>query len=124
MLKTHFTMDDEREIRVLNGFKPFLRILKAFDRGIFRTRNSDNLIKNVFFTFCVACVLICHISIAIVIFWSFFDDKFKIEKIASSVPIGTCAVLILLTFSSLVLRRETIGKTINRLQQFVEKRKL
>lgn len=117
-------MDSERKISVMKKYKPFLRILKAFDRGNFRNRNSDILMKNLFFSFCMACVLFCHISTIGVIFWGFFDDKFELQKIAPAVPIGTSGVLIVLTLTSLVLRKDKIEKTINHLQQLVDKREL
>lgn len=117
-------MDCEREIRVMNEYKPFLRILKAFDRGNFHIRNSGIQFKNVFFTFCVTCVLFCHISIVIAIFWSFFDDKFKLKKIVPAVPYATSGILIVLTLSSLVLRSDKIGTTFNHIQQLVDKREI
>lgn len=114
-------MDSARKIHVMNKFRPYLRILQAYNCSNFCNKTSSDLRKSGLFAFSVTIVTIIHISVVSMCARDIYDDKFALNKLGATLPMCTSGVQVVLTLIALIWKNPLICRVIDHLQRIVQK---
>lgn len=108
-------------ITVMVEFKPFLRMLKAFNSDNFRQHNFAALIGNIFHTLRVTALFVALIMEMVLGYWFCVDYDYGMDKVARAFPIDLCILQTIVSSGSLMSQNQVMGETIERLQGIVRR---
>lgn len=117
-------MSDISKKSILNEFKPYFRIINAFNPEHFHGRDWRALLFSGFFAFCLV-LFVCLVPIYIILgSWYLLENESDLVEIAVTVPILATLLQMELTFVALIMENHTIIETMDRLQRVIDQRKL
>lgn len=113
------------EIRVWSAFKPFLRILNAYNCDKFRygTRWRFNS-QNVFYAFSSTMMVFLLLATIILLVWHLIEINVSLENYLVELPIAISILQMEVIFITLLLKNRIITTTIQRLQGIIDQRKI
>lgn len=109
-------------VDIISEYRPFLRILKAFN--IDNYRNNDrhifwNNLLILLFTITLATAEILEFVLGV---WHFFDHGFILRKIANALPLLISSVQVLSSYATLSMKNHEIQRVLDNLQETIDKR--
>lgn len=113
-----------RKICIFKEFRPFLRLLTAYNRNNFRHQNPRRNMHSVFYALFTTLLIPLLPLLIILGFWYLFENGSDSRKIIVGFPVIISIVLTALTFIALVVKNRRISETINEMQKMVNQRKL
>lgn len=116
-------MRNSREIRVLNAFRPFLRLLTAFNRNHFRHNNWRSIVRSVFYAFGAMVAVIANSAWIVLLAWYLFETEAELKKFVVAIPMLVTLLQIKLTFIALMMEHRTITETIDQLHRVINQSK-
>lgn len=119
-------MNNQPELCVLSAFRPFLRILNAFNSDSFHSDNNKNswfIRSSVFCAFGAILIGAAIFNYFVLIAWYLFENGANLEKCMIAVPILVTLLQLELTFIALVGKNTIITETIEQLHGVINQRK-
>lgn len=115
-------MNKSGYIRVLNDFRPCLRLIKSCNPNNFRElRNWRSIPFSILFNAFIATMTVLTIPIYHVLgFWYLFESEVSLTNFAISLPILITFAQLETTFVELMRKNDVIDATIKRLQQLID----
>lgn len=111
------------KIRVLNNFRPYLRLLNAFKFDNFHQSDWYSIRQSIYYAIYAALLLIL-IPVAIVLgAWYLIENLGDLRKIIVVFPLLISMVQVVLSFVALIRRNILINETIYRIQHMTNRRK-
>lgn len=110
-------------ILVFSEFRPYLRILSAFNIDNFCGKDLSLIGKHILLVFWLLILVISMISVAVLSYWNCVDTGLTMDKLGFTLPIVLSIVQTLLTHMSLSLNNCLISEAIEFLQFAVDERK-
>lgn len=110
------------EIRVLNRFRPYLRVLQAFNHENFHHHDWRSTRRSIYygcFSFLIGTFTATVIFLSV---WFLIDNDCDFGKLVVLLPLQMSIIQMGLTFLPLVKNNRIINETIERIQLVVEKR--
>lgn len=111
---------DSRRIRILEEFRPFLRLLRAYNRK----KLFCNKIHSVFYAIFTTLLIPLLPIVIILSFWYLFENGGDLRKIVVGLPVILSLALSAITFIALIIKNQLISETINEVQKAINQRKL
>lgn len=111
------------EFCVLSAFRPFLRLLNAFNRDHFCYKDCCSKLRSVFYVICATMMVLLIAVVIIFAFWYLIEINASMKSFFVSLPILFSTLQMGLTFIALLLTNSTITNTVNRLQELIVQRK-
>lgn len=115
-------MADHQVFHVLKEYRPYLRILAAFNAGNFHAKRLRPLIGNIRYAVCVAVMFVSMAALAILSYWHCMENESNVDILSDSLPVIMSLSQMLLTHVSLMLRNRLIHATVEHLQGIVDER--
>lgn len=115
-------MADEEEFTVLAEYRPYQRILEAFNGDNFRHKSRHQLIEHARYAVCVAFILAAMFAFAALSFWNLRDIEFDVKIVSFSMPIILTITQMLITHVALMRKSRAIRAAMVRLQETVVER--
>lgn len=118
-------MNNYKNIHVLNGFKPFLRLLKAFNSDILFHYNSNwrLALHSAKYAFYSTMILISSVNLILFGCWYLLETGAMLETIVVSLPLLMGLLQTTTSFIAMLIRNRIIIEAINRMQNVVDQRK-
>lgn len=113
-----------QELIVLQEYRPYQRILEAFNSEQFRNKGSRRKLHNVCSAACVIAMFSTLAALAVLAYWYFMENGFDINIISASLSAELLYIQLLLTQIALTARNRLIRATIEDLQKVVDEREL
>lgn len=114
-------MSNSSEIRVLNAFVPFLRLLTAFNCNHFRHKNWRSIVRSVFDAFGATVTVTANFAWIILITWYLFETEAELKKFVVAIPMLVTLLQIELTFIALMMKHHTITETVDQLHRMINR---
>lgn len=115
-------MDESSQLRILQRFHFYRRILESFDSNHFRSpshwRQNLPCILRVISTILLLFVVVCTLSLII---WHVFDDDANRDTFLVAIQLVFMFLRSLLGIVSMICLKDIIIGTMNRLQRIIEK---
>lgn len=116
-------MENYTKIRILNKFKPFHRILKAYNCNNFHFHNWRSIFRSIFHAFCVAIIFMILPIWIVLIVWHLIENSDDFKVIVAGLPIVITIAQADLAFIALIVENGTIVEIMNRIQEVIDRRK-
>lgn len=116
-------MSNLNDMSVLIELGPLFRILDAYNRDNFRHRNWRSILHSVFYAFVASAIITLFFGWMALLTWYLVDNTDNVKMFIVAVPVLVTSFQLQLTLIELVLKSRTIAKTIEQLQQAINKRK-
>lgn len=116
-------MNVRRNCQVMEEFKPFLHILKAFDANNFRQKEWPELLASILHTLRVTTLLVTMILQMALGYWFCVEYDYGMEEVSRAFPINLCILQTILSGSSLTLQHRKMDNTLERLMTIVGRSK-
>lgn len=110
-----------RQLCTLRAFRPYLRLLKAFNWENF---GRDEWHSRIFVALGVLTGVLALISVDLLAVWKMADENFNIKVVSSSLPLIFSMAEQVLIFFVLVWQNRQIDVCVERLQATISKRKM
>lgn len=114
----------EQEFLVLKEYRPYQRILEAFNSENFHGKNPKEIVINILYALCFTAIFVAMAALAILSCWYCMEIEFNIGILSITLPIVLSLVQLLLIHSSLIWKNRLIRTTIDHLQEMIDRRKL
>lgn len=116
-------MTNSRKIHIFSEFKPFLRVITAFNSENFHDRYWRGNLHNITYAFVSAFINLLLFIVNSLAIWYLIEigDNFKKLFVASPSAMGLLQMQI--TSITMILKNRKIHATFERLQQLVDHRK-
>lgn len=111
------------KIVVLNENKPFLCLLKAYNRDNFHWYNCRAIIMSGIHAFGVIAIILLLPTYILLIVWQLIDKGADFRAFAVGLPLIITFLQIELSLIALIVKNRTIIETIIRIQSMVDRRK-
>lgn len=108
------------QVHVLKEFRPYLRILNAFNFENFQKPDGIQIVTNVIYATLVGLFTISTCLILSLGYWNFIDTHFQMDIISTTLPVLLTILQIVFTQLSLTLRSRLITETIHHFQEVVD----
>lgn len=109
-------------IRVLNQFRPYLRLLQAFNIENYRHHDWHSTRRSICYGCCAFLIGTFTLTLVFFSFWFVIDNDCDFGKLVVVLPLQISVTQMELTFFSLVKNNRIIDETIERLRLVVGKR--
>lgn len=118
------TMDGRKtqKIDIISEYRPFLRILKAFNINNYRYNDRRLCRSNLLILLYTVTLATAEILEFILGVWHFFDHGFILKKIASALPLLISSVQVLSSYATLSLKNHEIDQVLENLQNTIDAR--
>lgn len=116
-------MEKHRDIRILSEFRPYLRLLTAYDRNHYRQRNSGRTLRSLYYPIATTSVVFGIPFMVILAVWHVIDNGGNLGMITVALPVQTSIIQMEITFISLMMKSRTISKTFDKIQEIIDRRK-
>lgn len=117
------TMNVNKNCLVMEEFKPFLHILKAFDPNNFRQKEWPDLLFSILHMLRVTTLLVTMILQMALGYWFCVENNYGMEAVSRAFPINLCILQTILSGSSLTLQHRKMDETLDRLITIVGRSK-
>lgn len=114
----------EGSIEVLKEFRYIAQIFALYNRENFKVSDRKTCVNNILAAFIFVTLLVCLGLLIVSAVWHSFDYNFAINKTAFALPVCFRALQTFLIYFTLVASNRKITKTITRLQNVINKRKI
>lgn len=113
-------MGESSEARIFDSFRPYLRLLQAYNFENFRP-NNPNIRNNV--RDAIGFTLFISLSIILIFLqvWCLVESGGDLGKIAILIPMLNCNLALALMYPALIIKNRIINGTINRLEQVIDR---
>lgn len=108
------------KICVLYAFRPYLRLLKAFNFDNFR---HNNWFQSVFYAICLILLIFLVLVLIVLGFWYLIEIDAGLRKAVVSLPILFSLMQMEIAFISMVANNSTISKMVDGLQTVIDQSK-
>lgn len=113
-------MSKFNKIHVLKEFKPYLRLIKAFNLDNFRnTGNRHRILNSVFDAFATSSIIFSIPIFLILGVWYLIENDADLRKISVALPILISILWMWLIFIALMAQNRIIRDIIDQLQRVV-----
>lgn len=109
------------KIHALNGLKPYLRLIQAYNDENFRDHNWRNILNSVFYAFCATGVIILLPIFILLAVWYLIENDADLIKVVIAVPLLATLLQMELAFITLLMKNRMAIEMIDRLQQVIDK---
>lgn len=116
-------MENPKKIRVLWGFNPYLRILKAFNADQFDRSDRNRFVENVWFASGVAMFAATIPIITALAIWFLYDKGATMQIAVAVIPPTLTLLQLLLTFSILIKRNQEISELLRQIRNVIDQRR-
>lgn len=116
-------MANEQMTTVFAEYRPYLRILEAFNAENFGSQDQRRTITNVRYAVCVAALFMSSASLSILSYWHCMENGLSVDILSDAMPIILSLVQLQLTQISLMAKNRVIRATIESLQNTVDQRR-
>lgn len=110
------------KIHVLNAFKPFLRVLKAYNRANFQHHDWHYIRRSVFCALCASLAIVCIPIYIVMAIWYWIEFGFELKQSIATVPLVFSFLYVEVACIALVYKSHQISVTIQRLQILIDRR--
>lgn len=118
------TVENSTKIQILNEYRPYLRLLKAYNVDNFRQNGQrQNYYRSVFDAFFTTFIIVIMSSHLLFDIWYIIDYHTDLKKVVTLFPLTMTTLQIWVSFIAFLLKNGTITEMIDRLQSVVEQRK-
>lgn len=114
-------MSASNKIHALNGLKPYLRLIQAYNDENFRDHNWRNILNSVFYAFCATDVIILLPIFILLAVWYLIENDADLIKVVIAVPLLATLLQMELAFITLLMKNRMAIEMIDRLQQVIDK---
>lgn len=123
-LKIPKTMENSKKIHILTEFKPYIRLIEAFNHENFNNSNWHDTILSVFYAFCAISTIILAPTVALSLFWRCAENNFDFTIFVVTIPLLISSLQVDSIFIALMWKNHIVHDTIERVQKLVDRRKL
>lgn len=116
-------MANEQMATIFTEYRPYLRILEAFNAENFDSQDHRRTIASVRYAVCVAALFMSSASLAMLSYWHCMENGLAVDILSDAMPIILSLVQLQLTQISLMGKNREIRATIEGLQNTVDQRK-
>lgn len=117
-------MENSPKLRVLNGFRVFLRFSNAYNRDHFRQRDWLHIQRSISDAVLTTIMILIFSTHIIFDTWSMIEHLENIKKVLTLFPLIVSTVQLYLSGLVLVAKSHTIVVIIQRLQNVIDQRML
>lgn len=110
-----------KKIRVLEGIRPFLRIIKAFNPENFHTNNRRCMQRSVFYAFFATVIILLLLIYTTLCFWYLIEQD-DLKKFVGTLPALASILLMNGIFIVSMMKNRIIIETVHHIQEVVERR--
>lgn len=115
-------MNVTREIRVLNAFRPYFRLMTAYNSEHFRSTHLRHIRRSIFYAIFSTTMIVTLIILSVFIAWYLGENEAKLKRFVVSLPMIFTLMQMVLTFIGMMLTNHTTSETINQIQRVVDQR--
>lgn len=115
-------MATKQPLTVLKEYRPYQRMMEAFNGHNFSDKSYRKLIGNICYMACDAALLVTLTGFLLLSFWYCVEDDSNMVIISAGMPVILTISQLLLGYLSLVMRNHLIRAIIDRLQDLIDKR--
>lgn len=115
-------MNDSKQIRVLSGFVPFLRLLNAYVSDNFRQSGWRRILESIFYAMCASVMITSLPFVGCSIVWLLIENDMEWIKCVVAVPLLFSLVQMVLTCVAMMIKNRSINVMIDQLQRVVDAR--
>lgn len=123
MIESTKQMDNLQEIHVLAKFRPFLRLIEAFNSETLRHRSWYLDLLGICYVLCATIMLFIIPLIVILIVWYLIESGGEMRISVALIPIAISVVQFYLTFVALIVNNRIMSEAIDQIQEAVSRRK-
>lgn len=110
------------EEAILKEYRPYQRILEAFNGQHFRDHSYRHTVQNVRYAACVSAMLMSMVAVLVLCCWYCVETEFDVKMLSFSVPVILSLMQMLLTHFALMRKNCSIHATVEHLQQVIHER--
>lgn len=114
-------MNKTIKIHVLSEFRPFLRLLKAYNRTDFQHHDWRCILRYTFDVICATTIICSTPCFALLVIWYLIENGVDLKKIVVAVPIVITLVQTVFSSISLVSSTTRMDKMIDQMQTMVDR---
>lgn len=122
--KTPKTMENAKKIHILTEFKPYFRLIEAFNHENFNNSDWHDIILSVFYAFCAISTIILVPTVALLLFWRCAENDFDFIIFVVTIPLLISSLQVDSIFIALMWKSHIVHETIECVQKLVDRRKL
>lgn len=115
---------ENRPIKVLNAFQPFLHILNVFDVENRRARDRRRLYSNIRDMMALGALLLIVALTISCVFWFCVKRKFNLIEIAQPTSLALCLLQLILMYLTLMMGSRRVIDVIARIQNILNGSKI
>lgn len=109
---------------VLNAFRPYLRLLKAYNKENFHhCTNWRHAIHRVLDAICLTLLILAIPIVVTLGVWYLAENCADWKKAVTLLPLLFSLLQLTLTFAAMIIKNQTISKTVDQVQIVVNQRK-
>lgn len=112
-----------KKIRVLNSFRPYLRLLNAFKLDNFYQCDWFSIRQSIYYAIYTSLLLILIPAAIVLGAWYWIENRGDLRKSIVVFPLLISMVQVVLSFVALIRRNSVINETIYRIQNIINQRK-
>lgn len=116
-------MENQRQIRVLSAFRPYLHILQAYKVENIRNNHDSPKIRQIGLSFVVAVAITATTFVAFLATWHIIETL-NIREFSTSIAKILCFFQLVFTVVIIMSKTQLIIRTIDSIQLIVDERKL
>lgn len=115
-------MENSRKICILEQFRPYLRLLEAYNPKHFHHPDWLHFLHSVSYALCATAMVVHLPLVASLAIWYLIEVPVDLKMFVVQVPIQCCALQILIALLALLAKASNITETINRIQDLINQR--
>lgn len=115
-------MENPKKTRALEHFRPYLRLLEAYNSEHFHHRDWRSLLCRISYALCAtAMVLLLPIYVSLAI-WHLIETSVDLKTFVAQIPIQYSLLQMTVILTTLVAKNRTIAETLTKLQHLIDQR--
>lgn len=117
-------MENSKKIHILNEFRPYLRLIEAFNHEHFNDTDWHGIKSSVFYAFCAVLTILLAPTVALLLFWRCAENNFDFIIFVVTIPLLISSLQVDSIFIALMWKSPIVNETIERVQKLVDRREL
>lgn len=115
-------MLNSNKVPVLDEFRPYLRLIKAYNRKNFRQTAWDTLLRSIWCALCETVLILALCLFILLSVWYLLENGSNLSKIAVALPLTLSTVQTLTISIALIMKNGVISETIDQLGNIINRR--